>query len=101
MFDLTINLGLVLQTMAIAGGGIYFLIQMKHELHILKHVQQAIDSRLTRIDMTIANLSNSAVEIARQDERLSAMDIRLQELSNRISSCESKHRSIQRSRASQ
>jgi hypothetical protein len=91
MFDLTINLGMILQTLAIVAGGIFFLWEMKLQLNLLKQNQNQIDIKLEAISLKVNELGQAAIQIARQDERLNAQDLRIQELSNRVATCYAPH----------
>jgi hypothetical protein len=76
--DLTVNLGHIITIATVALGGLFFVWQMKGRVDLLA-------DRLERIDEHIDKLKEATLQIARQDERLLAMDRRLQELSNRLS----------------
>lgn len=75
---------ILLQTAAIIGGGAYFIWSIKASVAILVAQQGTINDKLVKMEAAIDKLSTAAVELARQDERLNAMDVRMQELSNRI-----------------
>jgi len=93
--DLANNLGNIIQIFVIVAGGIYFVWEMRTQLKLLRQSQDNIHDRLEKMDTEIENLAKVTIEMARQDERmaameqrvgdrLAAMDGRIQELSVRI-----------------
>lgn len=72
-FDPTINYGHILTVLSfiIAGTGAYF--GMRAEL-------QGVDQRVAKIESTLQQLANVVVVTARQDERLSAIERRVDRL---------------------
>lgn len=88
---------MILQTIAIAVGGLFFLWQMKLELNLLKVNQQQVDVKLENITQKVNELGHAAIQIARQDERITAQDLRIQELSNRVAECRHSHITKKRS----
>ena len=73
MFDPTINFGHILTAMSfiIAGAGAYY--GMRAEL-------QNVDQRVAKIESTLQQLANVIVTTARQDERLNAIERRVDRL---------------------
>lgn len=84
MLDATVSLGNLLQIIAMLGGGLYFLYSMKGELAVINNVQQNFKDQLNVMNEELKVLSKITIEIARQDERMNAQDIRLTTLSVRI-----------------
>lgn len=84
VIESTISVGNLLQIVAMLAGGFYFLYTMKGEMSILTVIQKQFASRLDKIDQELVLLSKVTVDLARQDERMTAQDKRLQELSIRI-----------------
>ena len=84
MFDNTVTMGNVLQIVAMMLGGLYFVWVMEKKISILAITQTALTDRLTKIDVELQQLTKITVDIARQDERMTAQDTRIQELSNRV-----------------
>ena len=84
MFDNTITMGNLIQIVAMLLGGLYFLYTIKQEIALLANSQRNFVERLGKIDTDLAQLANVTIEIARQGERMTAQDRRLQELSNRM-----------------
>lgn len=78
----------VVQLIVIALGGFYFVWTMKSRLDLLiqetglKH--NANLEKFAKIDMQLTALVSTTVELAKQELRLNHMDLRLQELSNRL-----------------
>jgi hypothetical protein len=73
LFDPTINYGHILTAISfiIAGAGAYY--GMRAELH-------NVDQRVAKIEATLQQLANVVVQTARQDERLNAMERRVDRL---------------------
>lgn len=97
MFDNTINVGTLLQIIAMIGGGIWFLWKMDVKISLLvqrldnnikeRDAQHTANlTRFTNIDLQLKELIDTTIKIARAEERMDAVDIRIQELSNRIDS---------------
>lgn len=84
MFDSTVTMGNLLQIIAMLLGGLYFIWVMEKKISILAINHTNFSERLTKIDIELQALAKITVEIARQDERMTAQDKRLQELSVRI-----------------
>lgn len=84
MFDSTITMGNILQIVAMLLGGLYFVWVMDKRIAILNMTQATFTERLTKIDVELQQLTKITVDIARQDERMTAQDTRVQELSNRV-----------------
>ena len=84
MFDNTVTMGNLLQILAMMLGGLYFVWVMEKKISILTVTQTNLTERLTKIDVELQQLTKIAIDIARQDERMSSQDTRMQELSNRV-----------------
>jgi len=84
MFDLTINLGSILQIVAMVGGGIWFLFSIKTELIKLSVVQETFASKIVEIEVELKKLSEVTIDMARQAERMTAQDNRLNILAARV-----------------
>lgn len=84
MFDNTVTMGNVLQIVAMMLGGLYFVWIMEKKISLLALTQTNLTERLSKIDVELQQLTKITVDIARQDERMTAQDTRIQELSNRV-----------------
>lgn len=84
MFDNTITMGNVLQIVAMMLCGLYFVWVMEKKISLLALTQTNLAERLSKIDIELQQLTKITVDIARQDERMTAQDTRIQELSNRV-----------------
>lgn len=84
MFDTTVTMGNIIQIVVILISGLIFLYRMESRLILLTNIQENFTQRLSKIDAELEKLSNVTIQIARQDERMTAQDNRLQEFSNRL-----------------
>lgn len=88
LFDGTINLGTIIQSVVIIIGGFYFLWNLKSELKLLiQETNIRHDNNLKEfenINKKLEGLSQATIEIARQDERMTSQDIRLNNLAVRL-----------------
>ena len=84
MFDNTITMGNLLQIIAMLLGGLYFVWVMEKKIALLTVTQTTFAAKLTEIDTEVKNITKITVEMAIQNERLVALDKRLNELSIRI-----------------
>jgi hypothetical protein len=67
---LAVNLVSIVQLVAFVGGGIWIVSAMKS-------VQEIQSQRLERVEQELFQLRNVVVDLARQSERLNAMDQRM------------------------
>ena len=77
---MTIDLNVVMQIISIvliAGGGFWAVSKTETKVQIM------ID-QIKEIRIEVANFSQAAIQIARQDERIGSIESRLQEISNRV-----------------
>jgi len=72
-FDPTINYGHILTAISFIIAGTAAFFGMKAEL-------QNVDQRVAKIEMTLQQLANVVVQTARQDERLNAIERRVDRL---------------------
>lgn len=84
MLEMTINLGTVLEIIAMVGSIAYFVYSMKTELAVLANSHRLSISRLDSVDSKLEKLSTVIVDLARQEERMNAQDTRINEISNRV-----------------
>lgn len=84
MFDNTVTMGNVLQIVAMLLGGLYFVWIMEKKISILALTQTNFSNKLIEIETEVKNITRITVEMAIQNERLVALDKRLNELSIRI-----------------
>ena len=78
----------VIEIVAVVLGGFWFLANLKSQISILvsdsHNDRKANTERFSQIETELKELVKATVQLARQEERLLAADIRMQELSNRI-----------------
>lgn len=84
MFDLTISMGNILQIFAMLFGGLFFLYRMEARLIVLSAVQETFVNRLTNLETEVKKLADVTVEIARQDERMTSQDLRINTIAIRV-----------------
>lgn len=84
MFDTTVTMGNIIQIVVILISGLIFLYRMESRLVLLTNIQENFTQRLSKIDAELEKLASVTIQIARQDERMTAQDVRLQEFSNRL-----------------
>jgi hypothetical protein len=70
LFDRTINYGHILTAISFVAAGTAAFFGMKAEL-------QNVDQRVAKIEATLQQLANVVVQTARQDERLNAIERRV------------------------
>ena len=78
----------VIEIVAVVLGGFWFLANLKSQIGILvsdsHNDRKANTERFSQIENELKELVKATVQLARQEERLLAVDMRMQELSNRI-----------------
>ena len=84
MFDLTISMGNILQIAAMLGGGLYFLFSIKAELIKMSTIQEMFTNRLSILETDIKKLSEVTIEMARQNERMTSQDNRINTITLRL-----------------
>ena len=84
VFDTTINLGTLLQTIAMVGSFVYFLWRLSVKLEIIDTKQVNTIHKINDIEKELEKITLVIIEQARQNARLDNFDVRLQELSNRV-----------------
>lgn len=76
--------GLIIQTLAILGTGAAFLGRLHLDLRLWIQQAQILAGRVTQIESKMDKISELITQIAIQDARLNALDVRLQEISTRF-----------------
>lgn len=84
MFDATISLGTVLQTVTIIGSALIFIWKLHTKLEIMDTKQTAVVAKIDTIEKELEKLTTVTIEQAKQTQRLDNFESRLQEISNRI-----------------
>ena len=69
-FDWTVNLGNILTVGSFVAGGVLFIMTIRDDAKITAR-------RLESVELELARISQAIVDIARQDERMKAMEHRL------------------------
>lgn len=77
MFDATISLGSILQIISFCGTVAYFIFKLQWRL-------DRVDEKLQKIDREQEKITSIIVDLAKQDQRLTHVEERLQEISNRV-----------------
>jgi len=84
MFDMTISLGAVLQTVAMLGGIAIFIWRLQIRLEIVDTKQAVAIEKISKIELELDKLTAVTIEQAKQNTRIDHVESRLQEVSNRI-----------------
>lgn len=90
MFDATINLGTLIQTIAIISGFVYFIWTIKVELKVVDAKQRTLIDDMKDMKIELGKLTEVTIEQVKQTARLDYMDTRLIENTNRVSALEKK-----------
>lgn len=85
MIDWTVSVGNILTMVGFFGGGLLFVLTMRADIKL-------ISQRLTEVEKDLSQITNVIVEIARQSERLTAQDRRMNDISNRLFRVETRMR---------
>ena len=83
MFDLTINLGIILQTFILMSTISYFIWRIHTRAEILETRLNQFDKTINKIDLELEKLITVTVELAKQDQRIANLELRIQAVSNR------------------
>src|SRR5690348_15279142 len=97
VFDGTINLGHILNTLVMLAGGLYFVWELKSKLVLLiqetnmrhennKQEFSNLKNDNIAVNNQLAKLAETTIELAKQEIRMNNIDNRILELSNRIHS---------------
>ena len=78
------NILQILQIFVILSGGLFFLYQIKAQLIVLTSVQSTLGGRLELLETEIKKLSEVTIDLAKQGERMTALDLRMTTLSTRL-----------------
>lgn len=95
VFDFTINIGTVIQLFAILGAGTMVIMRIQTQLALLvqekrlEHVTNVqrfdnIDGRFNTLDKELELLTKVVVDLAKQDERIKAIENRISDLMSKI-----------------
>jgi hypothetical protein len=90
VIDPTITTGNILQIIIIVSGGLFAIWEIRTRMAVIVSNHEALTQKTAKIAGELEQLAKLAVEIARQDERMAAIDRRLEDMFNRISNCVSK-----------
>lgn len=77
IIDWTVSIGNILTMVGFLGGGLLFVLTMRADIRL-------ISQRLTEVEKDLSQITSVIVEIARQAERLTAQDRRMNDLANRL-----------------
>ena len=78
------NILQILQILVILAGGLFFLYQIKAQLIVLSSIQQNLGDRLKQLEIEIKQLAEVTIDLAKQGERMTVLDLRMTNLSTRI-----------------
>ncbi len=88
IFDWTVSLGNLISLVGFIGVGLSMFYGMRADIRLLNARIVNVEGDLNKIDQTLQQIVKVFVEVARQDERMSSMDRRMNDLSNRLLACE-------------
>lgn len=74
----------VLNILAILGSVAFFVFKIDKRLAVVDHILSTVTGRIEKIDKDLERLAHVTIEIARQDERMTAQDVRITQLSSRL-----------------
>jgi len=92
-----INVGHILQIASMLGGLFYVIWFVGGKIAMLASQYSSFNIRLDKFDNKLEQITGVIVQLAKQEERMDAIDKRLQELSNRLdiySTGRTRHRKI-------
>lgn len=84
MFDFTINLSIVFQTIVTLATIAFFILKIHTDLKLLVQSHNAQNTKINNIETRIDKLSGLVVDLARQDQRLNNLESRITELSSTV-----------------
>lgn len=84
MFDTTINLGVLIQTIGLIGSFIYFIWSIKSKLDIMDHQHSTMIEDVKLIKMELNKITSVIIEQAKQSTRLDHLEDRVIELINKF-----------------
>jgi hypothetical protein len=84
MFDLTISLGTIIQTVALVGSAAYFIWGLKTKLEIMEVSNTAMSDDINSMKLELQKLTDVVIEQAKQNQRLAHIEERIQELHNKV-----------------
>ncbi len=82
--DFSVNLSHIITLISMFGGGIYFVIRMEANLKIIADKFEDIKKDVESIEAKVENHGLALVKLSNQEDRLVAMDTRMNELSRRL-----------------
>ncbi len=65
-------------------GGLFFLYRMEARLIVLSTVQETFTAKLREMETELKKLAEVTIEIARQDERMTSQDLRINTIALRL-----------------
>lgn len=77
-------IGIAINALSMLGGGLYALSRLDSRLQLLGSAHENFVERLNKVDVRLEAMGENMMQLVKQEERLNAQDIRLQELSNRL-----------------
>lgn len=80
MFDFTINLSVVLQTIVTLLAVGVFILRLHFDLRLLIHAQLQQKEKIIGIETRLDQLGKVLIDLAKQDQRLNNVEARLQDL---------------------
>lgn len=86
-FDPSITVGNILTIIALATSAFIFMYRLEGKLMLVVTKQGDFNERLDKIDNELEKLTQVAIEMARQDERIAGQDMRLNMLAARLDAC--------------
>lgn len=82
--DTSINLSHIITLISMIGGGFYFVARMEANLKLIADKFEDIKRDVESIEAKVENHGLALVKLSNQEDRLVAMDTRMNELSRRM-----------------
>lgn len=84
VFDWTVSLGNIFTAIAFVGAGLLAFFALRQQVAILAIQFAMLGTRLHELEKDTDKIASALIELARQETRLSAIDMRLNDMSRRI-----------------
>jgi prefoldin subunit 5 len=80
MFDWTINIGNIVQTITMLGGGFYIVLSMRGDIRVLRHDVNYLKQTQTALGEAFRQLGTILTQVAVQDNRISMIEKSVDEM---------------------
>ena len=88
VIDWTINIGNLLVIGGFLLGGLGFVYTIRADVNSLKGTEVGLAARLVSVETELKKMTDVLISLARQDERLSAQDHRIDHVEQRVATLE-------------